>query len=121
LFRGASLNIRWVVGNTVNVELRCFKTISDIDVFGYTCNRPHDGLLLAMSAAEYAAQAAGADAHQAFELSGLDFINTAGHADTIDSVDLGALRNEPTAPICTRSSACSTGVATSPRCWLPMR
>ena len=44
----------------------------------------------------------GADAHEAFESSGFDFIDTARHADTIDSVDLGALRNEPTSPICTR-------------------
>jgi hypothetical protein len=53
----------------------------------------------------------GADAREAFELSGFDLINTAGHAGTIDLVDLGALRNEPTAPICTRSSARSTGGA----------
>jgi hypothetical protein len=39
----------------------------------------------------------GADAHEAFELSGFDFINTAGHADMIELVDLGALR-APDAP-----------------------
>jgi hypothetical protein len=45
----------------------------------------------------------GADPHEAFALSGFDFTDTAGHADTIDLVDLGALRNEPTAPTDTKA------------------
>jgi hypothetical protein len=50
------------VGNATNVAPRYFKTISELEAFAYICNRLYHGLLLAMSAAEYAAQAAGSSA-----------------------------------------------------------
>jgi hypothetical protein len=47
------------VGNATNVAPRYFKTILELEAFAYICNRLYHGLLLAMSAVEYAAQAAG--------------------------------------------------------------